>query len=180
MGENPHEAPWGPNQSIEDDWIDLGYDWLLQHGPVDRPFTSQDYMVESLKNHPGVVEARTRYAAGERPGDGFVYDFGPEGYARAWAELDGTGHFLGSYKTDITDNGDGTVTVSVKNRSGRASFTNLRIPGKSGSLEILVEQGNWLDAISLRWRTVLKDQDRPNVYWGGNYGQEYIWIEPAP
>jgi len=89
--------PWGKEQSPDDNWIDLGFDWLLEHGPDERVFDESHYMTQMLMNHPGVNAARENfhnlYRRGEAPSSYHYYhDFGPDGYKAAWITLDGIGH----------------------------------------------------------------------------------------
>ena len=55
------QNPWGPSQDPGDNWIDLGFDWLLQHGPEERVFGESTHIVENLMNHPGMLAAREDY-----------------------------------------------------------------------------------------------------------------------
>ncbi|MCO5245532.1 MAG: hypothetical protein M9927_17225 [Anaerolineae bacterium] len=179
------EPPWGPSQSPDDDWVDLGFDWLLQHGPEIRYFGEGDYMVEELKRHHGVIAAReAALVVDYPPGVPFPYhhDFGPDGYELAWREMDGTGHFLGTYDVFITDNGGGTATVRVENQSDWASFTNLRsFPVDISLVEVMAaNQKPFIDG-KPQFRTILPDIPRDQTFgYGGNYLQIYEWQEPWP
>ncbi|MCB0089100.1 MAG: hypothetical protein KDE54_14415 [Caldilineaceae bacterium] len=172
------EMPWGPSQSPNDNWIDLGFDWLLEHGPAERTFNEGTHMVDNLKSHPGVVAARQQYLE-ETPDvrnvSTYWYDFGLGGYLNAWYELDGTGHFLGSYRVDIVNNGDDTVTFMISNRSGRESFTNLRMgSGTYAEYYQKLLNGEVPDSLP---RHLLGNLDREESWWGGNFDQIYTWQE---
>ena len=175
------ELPGGSSQSPEDDWVDLGFDWLFEYGPEERVFSDGDYMVENLRDHPGVVAAMQEYLQNPPPeGEKIVYghDFGLSGYIRAWWEADGTGHFLGSYNVEILNDGNDTVTITVSNRSGRESFTNVRV-GRGTVSDQITNLKN-LDFQNVRFpRHILSNKERDETYWGGggNFDQRYEFQE---
>ena len=169
-------VPFGPAQRPDDNWIDLGFDWFLEHGPEERVFGPETFMTQDLMDHPGVNAARAEfYENGFVQDEPYHHDFGPGGYIRAWRELDGTGHFLGSYDVIITNNGDGTATFEVRNVTGWRSGTNLRSQRTDDSLEDMLRGEA---PFVLPPRSILNDRERAEWGPGGNFTQIFRWEEP--
>jgi RHS repeat-associated protein len=188
--------PWGEHQSSDDNWIDLGFDWLLENGPELRYFDSNDAMTQSLMSGRGVQQARDAYYTartnGKAPPVGqpfrHHYDFGPYEFVMAWLPPNGTSHFLGSYDVYITDMGDGTLDFQVKNVTNWASATNLRVPGTEAPWlsEELRPTGSHdapMPTLTVPFHTVLPGWQRGDTFYGsvhlgGAFTQVYMWNEP--
>jgi len=190
--------------------LEMVQDWFTESGPQTRYYGESAPMTQDLMRDEGVEEARVQfYSAGE---SSHPYTFtNPKQPAREaiqWLsgeDKTGIGSVMGSYTVMIEDNGDGTITIWVKNVVSRESGTRLLGYATSveetvasgqvgentkvlvGELQKLASGDSTLAKVRRRWpRSVLNSTTReqpsstglmPGV-WGGNMEVWFMWTEP--
>ncbi len=119
-------------------------DWLTESGPQTRYYGESAPMTQDLMQDEGIKQARAHYYLTGEPR--YHYSFSnpkqPLREAVQWVtgeDKTGVGSVLGSYTVYIQNNGDGTVTIWVKNVISRESGT--RLLGFESSVEDTVVSG---------------------------------------
>ena len=190
--------------------LEMAWDWFTESGPQTRYYGASAPMTQDLMQDEGIQQARAHYYLTGEPR--YHYRFShlkqPLREAVQWVageDRTGVGSVLGSYTVYIQNNGDGTVTIWVKNVISRESGT--RLLGYESSVEDTVVSGQVSEKIQaltaerqkltsgqgtlqdVRKRlpvSILNSTVRgqssatglvPGV-WGGDMEVWYMWTEP--
>jgi RHS repeat-associated protein len=107
---------------------DFFWDWVLEKGPANRIYGQGSIEVQEMTTSPGAKKMRSAFKAGNCKN---IYNgsFGTiEAYIKTMFTPNSTAFQVGGYLYDAVNNGDGTVTYTIRNQASAYSFF-LHIPG---------------------------------------------------
>ena len=175
-------------------------DWYYEQGSAYRVYGPDSLMTRELTQHPSVWEARQGFCQAGCPDRGRypyndslrnpefrtrtiernIFDFGNcfLGFDEACANA-----VLGSRTVVVHNNGDGTATFVISNKTGRASATR-SILGEPGMPDKTRAETSW-DPNEPNWTPFGLDVTVAGITpgprgWGGDLWQHYVWVEVMP
>jgi hypothetical protein len=119
-------------------------DWLTESGPQTRYYGASAPVTQDLMRDEGVQQARENFYSSGKPfhSYGFTDPQQPIREGMQWINQEdrtGIGSILGSYGIYIQNNGDGTITIWIRNIVSRESAT--RLLGEARSIEDVAASG---------------------------------------
>ncbi|MGE4170774.1 MAG: RHS repeat-associated core domain-containing protein [Candidatus Margulisiibacteriota bacterium] len=132
------------------------WDWMSGSGDRTRDYGPEDIETKEMAESPGAEAMREKFYknGAQSSKEDFSYETGKAAIDTlvkpSTADWGGTGAQVGGFRGQYVNNGDGTVTYTIKNEAGTHSFFYHMLPNlpfKTGPMSTITQTFRWTEPI---------------------------------